>query len=85
MRNDAETFQPLGQKIEKPAPAAPEWQPTGSPGIERNQQGQLRNVTPPPPPDPTPWIYTGLYAGTPTTWGRAIESLRREAARQAGR
>ena len=78
MRNDSEQFQPLGQKIEKPAAQpAPEWKPTGTPGIERNSQGQLRNVRPTPADPQAPWV----YIGTPSTWGRAIEALREEAKR----
>lgn len=64
-----EKFQPLGPKVQPPAPEPkPEWRPTGTPGIDINQQGQLRHV-PTPPPAP-------LYYGTPETWGRAIESIR---------
>lgn len=39
----------LGKKVEKPAPAPPEWQPVpGSPHIQRNAQGQLRTKLPGP-------------------------------------
>ena len=48
--DNPEQFQPLGPKIEKPAPEPkPEWKPTDQPGIERNSEdGKLRNVSPPP-------------------------------------
>lgn len=76
MRNDQEQFAPLGPAIPKPAPEpAPEWRPSGgTPGFEINAQGQLRHVPPKPPPVALP----GPYLGTPQTWGRAIEALRRE-------
>jgi len=61
MRSDHESFKPLGEKVEKPTTAKPEWLPTGTPGIERNQQGQLRNVTPPPPSPPQTYIYGGFF------------------------
>ena len=67
MRNDQEQFQALGPKVDKPAeaPPGPQCQPTGTPNIERNHQGQLRNIAPTPPP-----AYP--YFGNPTTWGTAI-------------
>ena len=72
----------LGRKIEQPAPApATTPTPTGTPGIVRNPDGKLGTQIPTPPPEPPEW----LYIGTPQTWGRAIESLRQEAARQRGR
>ena len=69
MRSDAETFQPLGPKVERKTetPPAPEWQPTGTPNIERHSDGRLRNVQPTPPPK----IEYYTYYGTPATWGRA--------------
>jgi hypothetical protein len=69
----------LGEPLprQQPADTRPEWEPTGTQGIERHRgTGQLRNVTPPPPSAAVPYI------GTPQTWGRAIESLRRECWRQ---
>jgi hypothetical protein len=58
MKNDAEKFLPLGPAVEKPKPdPKPEWLPTGTPGIERNDKGQLRNVQPTPPPEPLTSIY----------------------------
>ena len=72
----------LGNPVprEKPADTRPEWLPTDTPGIERHRDtGRVRNVTPPPPSAAVPYI------GTPQTWGRAIESLRRETWRQRGR
>lgn len=72
MRDDREQFGPLGQKVEKPAQPKPEWVKTDTPGIERNQQGQLRHV-----PNPSPEPPFTPYYGNPTTWGAAIEALRR--------
>jgi hypothetical protein len=47
MRNDAETFAPLGPAKPKPGPAPqPEWKPTGTPGVEINAQGQRRTNKP---------------------------------------
>ena len=72
----------LGRKIERPAPA-PDTTPrqTGTPGIVRGSDGKLSTALPKPPPEPLPYI----YIGNPTTWGTAIESLRKEAERQRGR
>ena len=82
MRNDSETFQPLGPKIEQPKPAPDTTpKPTGTPGIVRGSDGKLGTALPPPPPEPLPY----LYIGNPTTWGRTIDSLRRETWRQRGR
>jgi hypothetical protein len=82
MRGDSEQFQPLGPKVEQPAPAPPpEWKPTDTPNVYRAPDGKLKHMPPVPPPEPSPW----LYIGTAETWGRAIESLRQEAARQRGR
>lgn len=42
-----ERFQPLGPPTRKPEPTKPEWTPVdGSPGIERNRQGELRTNIP---------------------------------------
>ena len=44
---EPERFQPLGAPIRKPQPPQPEWKPVdGSPGIERNRDGQLRTNIP---------------------------------------
>lgn len=72
----------LGRKIERPAPAPDTTpRPTGTPGIVRGSDGKLSTALPKPPPEPLPY----LYIGTPQTWGRAIESLRRETWMQRGR
>jgi hypothetical protein len=68
----------LGKPLprEKPADARPEWLPTGTPGIERHRDtGQTRTNIPTPPAEPAPW---SPYFGTPRTWGRVIEVMRRE-------
>ncbi len=67
----------LGKPLprDKPVDTRPEWLPTGTPGIERHRDsGQMRNVTPPPPPAEV-WV---PYFGSPQTWGRVIDALRRE-------
>lgn len=63
------------KRVEKPAPEpAPQWRPTGTPGIEQDSEGRLRTSIPEneacnaAPPFP--------YFGSPQTWGRAIEAIR---------
>ena len=48
--DNPEHFQPLGQKVEKPAAEPkPTWKPTDQPGIERNSEyGKLRDTKPTP-------------------------------------
>jgi hypothetical protein len=47
--DNQEHFQPLGPKVEKPAAEPkPAWRPTDQPGIERSEDGKLRNVNPTP-------------------------------------
>lgn len=74
---DRDEVQPLGQPLprEKAPDTRPEWVPTGTPGIERHRDtGQIRTNRPEPPPEIPPFP----YFGTPQTWGRVIDALRRE-------
>jgi hypothetical protein len=44
---DPAPYQPLGERVQRPQPSQPEWQPLShAPCIEVNRQGQLRTNLP---------------------------------------
>lgn len=73
---DAPDTPGLGKPLprEKPADTRPEWLPTDKPNVYRHRDtGQLKHS--PPTPPAAPYV---PYIGTPKTWGRVIQDLRRE-------
>lgn len=42
--NPAQPWKPFGEKVEKPAPAKPEWTqvPGAAPGVQQDKHGHLR-------------------------------------------
>jgi hypothetical protein len=54
---EPERFQPLGEKIPRPAPFQPEWKPKpGSPGILENSKGEMKTDLRGHQPSPFPWM-----------------------------